>query len=88
MSIRAKSIVRYVVSNIEKSAVYDVDSSNPEQHLIDRSHLPPESVAQIGELMAAFVQLREAELVLAEASQKYMNLNATDMKAIQYLRRA
>lgn len=73
------------MSSIEKSAVYDVDSSDPQQKLIDRSNMSPEAVAQIGELMSAFGQLREAEEAMSEASQRYMKLNATDMKAIHYL---
>ncbi|WP_181276499.1 MarR family winged helix-turn-helix transcriptional regulator [Brevibacterium oceani] len=73
------------MSEIAKSAVYDVDSSDPEQHLVDRSELSPEAIAQIGELMAAFGELREAERAMSEESQKYMQLNATDMRAIHYL---
>lgn len=73
------------MSEIAKSAVYDVDSSDPQQHLVDRSDLPPEAIAQIGELMAAFGELRETERAISEESQKYMQLNATDMRAIHYL---
>lgn len=74
-----------MVANIEKSAVYDVDSSDPQQKLIDRSSMSAAAVAQIGELMTAFGELREAEQAMSEASQQYMKLNATDMRAIHYL---
>lgn len=73
------------MTEIAKSAVYDVDSSDPQQHLVDRSELSPEAIAQIGELMAAFGELREAERAVSEDSQEYMKLNATDMRAIHYL---
>ncbi|WP_317207046.1 MarR family winged helix-turn-helix transcriptional regulator [Brevibacterium zhoupengii] len=73
------------MTDIEKSAVYDVDSSDPQQHLVDRSGMSPAAVAQIGELMTAFGELREAEQAMSESSQQYMKLNATDMRAIHYL---
>lgn len=73
------------MTGIEKSAVYDVDSSDPQQKLIDRSSMSAATVAQIGELMTAFGELREAEQAMSETSQKYMKLNATDMRAIHYL---
>lgn len=73
------------MTGIEKSAVYDVDSSDPQHKLVDRSNLSPEAISQIGELMTAFGELREAEVAMSEAAQQYMKLNATDMKAIHYL---
>lgn len=73
------------MAHIEKAAVYDVDSSDPQQRLIDRSDMSAKEVEQITELMAAFGELRDAEQALSAASQKYMKLNATDMKALHYL---
>ena len=65
--------------------LYDVDASDPQSELIDRSSLDPVDVRQIGELMAALGRLREAEHVLSEASLSYMKLNETDMRALHYL---
>lgn len=70
---------------VEKSAVYDVDSSDPRQILVDRSGVSPEDVAQISELMKALGALREAEQRLSEASRRFMRLNETDMRALHYL---
>ena len=42
-------------------------------------------LAQIGAVMAALGELREAEDRLSEASLKYMKLNRTDMRSLHYL---
>lgn len=66
-------------------SIYDVESSDPESRLIDRSAMPQEEVVQIGRLMAALGRLRDAEDRLTEASLNYMKLNRTDMRALHYL---
>jgi len=71
--------------SIESAAIYDVESSDPDGTLVDRSGVAPEDVAQIGELMTALGELREAELRLSEASRRYMRLNDSDMRALHYL---
>ncbi|MBX3093686.1 MAG: MarR family transcriptional regulator [Cryobacterium sp.] len=65
--------------------LYDVDSSDPEGRLIDRSGLSADDIRQIGLVMAALGRLREAEDRLSEASLKYMRLNRTDMRALHFL---
>lgn len=65
--------------------VYDVDASDPESRLIDREAHSPETSAQIGELMAALAELRAVEQQLSDASQRYMKLGQTDMKALHFL---
>lgn len=65
--------------------LYDVDASDPQSQLVDRSKVPAPDLAQIGALMAALGELREAEDRLSEASLKYMKLNRTDMRALHYL---
>lgn len=67
------------------SHLYDVDSSDPESQLVDRSALNGDEVRQIGALMAALGALREAEQLLSDASLRYMKLNQTDMRALHYL---
>lgn len=67
------------------SSLYDVDSSDPQSELVDRSALQPSDVAEITRVMAAMGRLREAEDALAKASQEYMQLGPTDMRAIHYL---
>ncbi|GAA3850018.1 MarR family transcriptional regulator [Brevibacterium ammoniilyticum] len=73
------------MANVERSAVYDVEASDPQHRLIDRSGMAEADVEQITELMTAFGQLRDAEQELSEASRRYMRLGATDMKALHYL---
>lgn len=70
---------------IESAAIYDVESSDPDSTLVDRSGVSPEEIAQIGELMNALGELREAEQRLSEASRRYMRLNDSDMRALHYL---
>lgn len=65
--------------------LYDVDSNDPESRLIDRAQVSPADMAQISELMAALGRLRDAEQRVSEASQKYMKLGRTDMRALHYL---
>lgn len=65
--------------------LYDVNASDPESQLIDRSEMSEEDVAQIGDLMTALARMRKAEERLADASTKYMKLNRTDMRALHYL---
>ncbi|MGJ9426668.1 MarR family winged helix-turn-helix transcriptional regulator [Nesterenkonia halotolerans] len=65
--------------------LYEVDATDPEQQLVDRSDVSAEDTAQIGRLMRALSELRAAEERLSEASQQYMKLSPQDMSAIHYL---
>lgn len=66
-------------------SVYRMDSSDPHSELVQRAHLDAEDVEQISALMAALGRLRDAERQLAKASQRYMKLNETDMRALHFL---
>ena len=77
-----------VPSSMPAAAVrgmFDLDSNDPRSEMIDRSGLTPADIAEIGELMNAFGELRKAEQTLSEASRRYMKLNETDMRALHYL---
>lgn len=65
--------------------MYSVESNDPESILIDRSGLDEADVQQIGKVMGALGRLRDAEHHLSEASQKYMKLGRSDMRALHYL---
>lgn len=65
--------------------VYALDASDPDSQLINRDKYSSSDIDQIGELMAALAELREAEQQLSEAAQKYMQLGQTDMKALHFL---
>ena len=65
--------------------MYDLASSDPRSEMIDRSALTETEIAEIGDLMNAFGELREAEQRLSEASREYMKLNETDMRALHFL---
>ncbi|MFK4791509.1 MarR family winged helix-turn-helix transcriptional regulator [Microbacterium sp. ZW T5_56] len=65
--------------------LYDIETSDPRQTLVDRSGVSAEDIQQITELMKALGALREAEQHLSEVSRRYMQLNETDMRALHYL---
>lgn len=67
------------------SSLYTVDSNDPESALIDRSHLSSDEISEIGEVMSALGRLRDAEQLLSDASQRYMKLGRTDMRALHFL---
>lgn len=67
------------------AAIYDVESADPRSTLIDRSGVDPEDLRQIGLVMGALGELRDAEQKLSLASRRYMRLNDTDMRALHYL---
>ncbi|MFC0674382.1 MarR family winged helix-turn-helix transcriptional regulator [Brachybacterium hainanense] len=64
---------------------FDIDSNDPRGELVDRSALDARSVAEIDALMQALVGLRRVEEELSRASQAYMRLNSTDMRALHFL---
>lgn len=65
--------------------MYTLDSSDPDGRLVERGAHTPDDIRQIGELMTAIARLRDAEQKLADASQQYMKLGRTDMRALHYL---
>lgn len=67
------------------SSLYDVEKNDPKSRLIDRSSHSPEQLQQITEVMAALGRLRDAEQQLSEASQRYMRLGRSDMRALHFL---
>lgn len=67
------------------ASVYDVSANDPDGHLIERSGVPAAEVAQISGVMRALGALRSAEDRLAQASQEYMKLGRTDMRALHFL---
>lgn len=67
------------------ASLYDVNASDPDGRLIDRTAMKPEDVAQITRLMNSMANLRHAEEELSKASQRFMQLSETEMRAIHYL---
>ena len=74
-----------VAKGPDDGGIYDIESSDPRQTLIDRTGVSPEDTRQITELMKALGALREAEQHLSHVSRRYMQLNETDMRALHYL---
>jgi len=64
---------------------YHVDLNASRSKLFDRTGMDDAVVSHISEVMAALGRVREAERSLADASQRYMQLNETDMRALHFL---
>ena len=65
--------------------LYSPTSNDPHGELFDHEALSPGELAQIGELFGAMGALRDVERRIMDASQAYMKLNATAMRAIHVL---
>lgn len=66
-------------------AMFSLDGSDPQHLLIDRGDLAPEDLQQIDRLMRAMGGLRAVERKISAASQRYMQLKETDMRALHFL---
>jgi len=70
---------------VVSSSLYDMAKNDPDSLLLDRSHVSPEDLRGITEVMTALGRLRDAEQQLSEASQRYMKLGRSDMRALHFL---
>lgn len=67
------------------SRLYDVEKNDPDSLLVDRSQLSSEDIQGVTMVMAALGRLRDAEQLLSQASQRYMKLGQSDMRALHFL---
>lgn len=67
------------------ASLYNVEATDPDGRIVDRSALGPEDITQITRLMNSMANLRRTEEELSNASQKFMQLSETEMKTIHYL---
>ncbi|WP_166316796.1 MarR family transcriptional regulator [Microbacterium excoecariae] len=58
---------------------------DPESEIVARDHLSGNDVAQVVEVLEAMHRWRETERAMSEASQRYMKLGDTDMRALRFL---
>lgn len=65
--------------------VYGLSANDPDGRLIDRGGVSEADIAQITGLMQALGALRDEEDRFARASEEYMNLGRTDMRALHFL---
>lgn len=68
-----------------RPTMFSLASSDPKGELIDRTGLDVEALEQIDRIMAEMGHLRAVERKISRASQDYMKLNETDMRAIRFL---
>ena len=66
-------------------SIHDPRLTDPHQQLVARAGLDDADLDQIVRVMEALQGWREAEQRASEASRRYMQLNATDMKALRFL---
>lgn len=58
---------------------------DPEQELVDRSSLSEDEVAEVVAVLDAMRAWSDAERRLSAASQRYMRLGASDMRALRFV---
>ena len=66
-------------------STYSVEANDPRNELINRGDFSAEDMAEISQIMIAMGRLRDIERKASEASQRYMQLNETDMRALHHL---
>lgn len=69
----------------EDHQAFSVRANDPEGQLIAHGSLGEDDLALIDAIMAATASLQQTERRIAVASQRYMALGRTDMRAIHYL---
>jgi DNA-binding MarR family transcriptional regulator len=65
--------------------MHDPRLNDPEEHLVHRSHLAPSELADIVTVLDAMRGWSESERRMSQASQRYMRLGETDMRALRLL---
>lgn len=65
--------------------IHDPRVVDPRGRLVDAAALDEADVSGAVEVMDAIFRWRQAEQRVSEASERYMRLSATDMKAVRYL---
>ncbi|WP_334121039.1 MarR family winged helix-turn-helix transcriptional regulator [Glutamicibacter sp.] len=65
------------------SGMFSLASSDPEGHLINPAGLKPEDLTQIDQIMQELSRMRGIERKIMRSTQRFMNLNETDMRAIR-----
>lgn len=65
--------------------LYTLESSDPHARLVDRGEHSQADIAEISAIMTALGRLRDVEQQLSDASQRYMRLGRTDMRALHFL---
>ncbi|WP_235045823.1 MarR family winged helix-turn-helix transcriptional regulator [Paeniglutamicibacter gangotriensis] len=73
------------LENEELPTIYNLDSSDPRSELIDRSGVDESALKQIDRIMSEMGRLRAVERKISRASQQFMKLNETDMRAVRLL---
>lgn len=58
---------------------------DPDQEIVSRTHLAPDEVDQVVEVLEAMNRWRDTERRMSEASRRYMKLGDNDMRALRYL---
>ncbi|WP_193596522.1 MarR family winged helix-turn-helix transcriptional regulator [Microbacterium sp. YJN-G] len=65
--------------------LHDPARNDPDEQLVRRSHLSPSTLADVLRVLDGMRRWREAERRMSEASQRYMKLGETDMRALRLL---
>jgi DNA-binding MarR family transcriptional regulator len=74
-----------IAQGVDSVVMHDPLLNDPEERLVRRSHLPPSEIADVVRVLNAMRRWSEAERRLSQASQRYMRLGETDMRALRLL---
>lgn len=71
--------------SLDGMSLLDPRVMDPDQELVVRSGIHPDTVAQTVDVLEAMSGWRELERSMSESARKYMKLGETDMRALRYL---
>lgn len=74
-----------IPQGVDTVVMHDPRLNDPEEHLVHRSHLAPSELADIVTVLDAMRGWSESERRMSQASQRYMRLGETDMRALRLL---
>lgn len=74
-----------IPQGVDGVVLHDPLANDPEERLVRRSHLSPAELADVVAVLNAMRRWSEAERRMSQASQRYMRLGETDMRALRLL---
>lgn len=74
-----------IPQGVDRVVMHDPRVNDPEEQLVRRSHLPPADVAEVTLVLNAMRRWSDVERHTRQASQRYMRLGETDMRALRVL---
>lgn len=74
-----------IPQGVDSILMHDPLANDPEERLVRRSHLPASEVVDVVGVLNSMRRWSEAERRMSQASQRYMRLGESDMRALRLL---